>query len=201
MRQPHGGAAEVMRGGGRAFPLSARSMGHGGTGTRRPRSGCLVRETMRWGCPACARVERAAALGGRRAEPLSGDPAGRSGGKSFSEAGVAQAHTAPDARRRRWRRANAAVNGAPDHPGEDLGSRHAAQSSTLPLRLRGTRRSRSGYPLRPVAGCRAHRGWGVRHSAATPVRGGRASSAREPRRNPGGGMTAAPKWRTSRWLP
>lgn len=98
-------------------------------------------------CPACAPIERSAAMGQETCGTLRWGTGWSSVGEGRSaNRARAQAHTAPHARRRRWCRANAAINGAPDHPREVQGSRHAAQSSTLGQRLSETPRSRGSYP-------------------------------------------------------
>ena len=133
-------------------------------------------------CPACARIEHDAAMAGDARNPSVGNRLVVSGRRSFSEAGVAQAHTTPDARRRRWRGLQRRRQWCAGSPLGGPTPGRAAQSSTLRQRLPETPRSRSGYPLRPVAGCRP-RGLGVRHPATTLVpRQAGCHGNREPRR-------------------
>ncbi len=138
-----------------------------------------------WGVPGLRadRTQRGHGAGDAR------NPSVGSGRSSVGEGSAKRArlrHTPRRAtRRRRWCRANAAVNGAPGRPREVEGSRHAAQSSTLGQRLPETPRSRRGYPLRSVAGVGSQQPWS-RHPAIAPVRGGRTSQRLR--------TTANPRW-------
>ena len=137
--------------------------------------------TRRWGMdvPGLRADRTQRGHGGRRTEPFGGNPAGRRWEDGMRQSQWRRQRQLPDARRRRWcglqrRRQWCARSplGGPT-PGR------AAQSSTLRQRLPETPRSRSGYPPRPVAGCRP-RGLGVRHPAtAAPGKGApRAHGAR-----------------------
>ena len=184
-----------MRGDGWAFPLSARSVasrrhpsrtvdGSWETGRRRPR--CV--------CPGSGDE----ALGNGRARSACGSNATRPWREMHGTlrwgvrlgSSVGKGGAAPDARRRRWCRANAAVNGAPVHPREAQGSRHAAQSSTLRQRLRGTGMNRGSYPPCRWRGV-GPRDWGG--TALPPPLALEATgrpSARESRRTHGGEAVA-----------
>ena len=121
-----------------------------------------------WGVPGLRadRTQRGHGAGDAR-NPSMGEPAGGQWGKvvqrSGRSSGTHRAETRDDGV---GVAPNAVVNGAPGRLGRPTPGR-AAQSSTLRQRLPETPRSRSGYPLRLVAGCRP-RGLGVRHSRHYP---------------------------------
>ena len=123
-----------------------------------------------WGCARPARGSNATRpRDRRRAEPYGGVPLCVRWGKVVQRSGGSGTHRAETR--------DGGVGGhAPTPPsmvrriarGRTQGSRHAAQSSTPRQLLPETPRTCSGYPLRPVAGCRPL-DWAAGIPATTPV--------------------------------